>query len=168
MRFVGTAYRGHNPKWAFAPTSGQGAAIHGGRFNPRGVPALYLATGPEGAFFEATHGLPYKFKPLTLCSYDVDCDDIVDLTTDKARAAAGVTLAEMAAPWAWDLSEGRVPASWNIHQRLHGRAAGLLVPSFAANAGPEMTNLVLWDWAETRPHKVTVFDPDHRLFRDAR
>lgn len=163
MRFVGLAYRGHNPKWSFAPTSGEGAAVHGGRFNPKGIPALYLATSPEGAFLEATQGFAYKFSPLTLCSYEVDCKDIVDLTTQAARANAGVTLDEMAAPWAWDISEGRKPASWQVHARLHATAAGICVPSFARDARPGMTNLVLWTWGDSLPHKAVVFDPDHRL-----
>ncbi|WP_368373267.1 RES domain-containing protein [Roseovarius sp. THAF27] len=27
-------YRAHDPKWAFDPASGAGAAIYGGRYNP--------------------------------------------------------------------------------------------------------------------------------------
>ncbi|TJV36829.1 MAG: hypothetical protein E5Y18_13750, partial [Mesorhizobium sp.] len=42
MRFVGTCYRAHDPRWAFKPTSGDGASSRGARFNPKGVPALYL------------------------------------------------------------------------------------------------------------------------------
>ncbi len=38
-----TAYRMHTPRWATAPTSGAGAAAHGGRANRPGVSALYLA-----------------------------------------------------------------------------------------------------------------------------
>ena len=37
------AYRVHVPRWAYAPTSGDGAAEHGGRLNRPGLPALYLA-----------------------------------------------------------------------------------------------------------------------------
>ena len=38
-----TAYRMHTPRWATAPTSGVGAAAHGGRANRPGTLALYLA-----------------------------------------------------------------------------------------------------------------------------
>ena len=31
MRLAGTFYRGHDPKWAWSPLSGEGAAIHGGK-----------------------------------------------------------------------------------------------------------------------------------------
>ncbi|MGV3552391.1 RES family NAD+ phosphorylase [Rhizobium sp.] len=68
MIFSGFAYRAHDPKWAFDPLSGEGAAIHGGRFNPRGVEALYLATSLEGAVLEASHGFAYRFEPLTIMS----------------------------------------------------------------------------------------------------
>ena len=163
MRYAGPAYRGHNPRWSFAPTSGEGAAIHGGRFNPKGVPALYLATTIEGALAEATQGFAYKFNPLTLCAYDVDCDDVVDLTTKGGREQARVTEADMAAPWFGDMKEGRRPASWLIHDRLVSEAAGILVPSFAFRAPLGATNLVLWRWAESGPHRVRVHDPDHVL-----
>lgn len=153
--------------WSFDPTSGEGAAIHGGRFNPRGVPALYLGTSLEVAFAEATQGFAYKFKPLTMCAYEVDCADIADLTTDAARTAAGVTLADMACPWALDIAENRRPASWTVYDRLHAAAAGIRVPSFAVGASETMSNLVLWDWSGAPPHKVAVFDPDHRLPRNA-
>ena len=166
MRFVGTGYRGHDPKWAFAPLSGEGAAVYGARFNPKGLPALYLATTPECAFLETTQGFAFRFKPLTLVSYDVDCTDIIDLSSEEARKAANIDLAMLACAWAEDIFDGRRPASWSVYDRFGGSAAGILVPSFAYGATPEMTNLVLWDWAETGRHAVKVFDPDHRLPRD--
>ena len=166
MRFVGTGYRGHDPKWAFAPLSGEGAAVYGARFNPKGVPALYLATSPEGAFLETTQGFAFRFKPLTLVSYDVDCTDIVDLSNESGRKEVGIDLAILACAWAEAVFEGKRPASWTVYERLHQTAAGILVPSFAYGATPEMTNLVLWDWHEAAPHTVTVFDPDHRLPRN--
>lgn len=166
MRYAQPAYRGHNPRWAFSPTSGAGAAIHGGRFNPRGVEALYLATTPEGAFVEATQGLAYKFDPLTLCAYEVDCTDIVDLRTPEACAAADTDPAALAAPWALDVMEKRTPASWRMYYALAPRAAGILVPSFAKSARAEMTNLVLWRWSDDLPYQVRVHDPQGRLPSD--
>jgi RES domain-containing protein len=47
-----TAYRMHAPIWAVAPTSGAGAAKHGGRVNRPGVAALYLALDIETAVKE--------------------------------------------------------------------------------------------------------------------
>ena len=47
-----TAYRMHTPKWATAPTSGAGAATHGGRANRPGIQALYLALETDTAVRE--------------------------------------------------------------------------------------------------------------------
>ena len=50
--FEGVAYRVHNPKWAYEPTSGAGAGTHGGRLNRPGIDALYLSTSTEAAISE--------------------------------------------------------------------------------------------------------------------
>jgi RES domain len=47
-----TAYRMHAPRLATAPTSGAGAAAHGGRANRPGTPALYLSLEPLTAISE--------------------------------------------------------------------------------------------------------------------
>lgn len=145
------------------PTSGDGAAIRGARFNPKGVPALYLSTSANGAVAEATQGFAHKFHPLTLCSYDVDCTDIVDLSTDTARKDAGVSLDDMACAWMEEISNNRKPASWGLYALFKPEAAGILVPSFANRVTVGTTNLVLWDWGEDLPHRAEVFDPDGRL-----
>lgn len=168
MRYSGAAYRAIHPRWSFAPLSGEGAAIHGGRFNPKGVPALYFGTSVEVAFLEATQGFAFKFAPLTMCSFEVDCDDIVDLRDEAQRQAVGIRAEDMSCAWFSAIAEGKRPASWAIHERLHRSAAGIRVPSYAPGASPEMSNLVLWDWSNTPPHAVVVHDPDHRLPRDAR
>lgn len=169
MRFQGVCYRAHDPRWAWTPVSGDGAAIHGGRFNPKGVPALYLASSVEGMFAEMGHGFARRFEPLTVCAYDLDMEDMADLRTDRSRAEAGVSLADMACPWMLDLAEGRKPASWTVAQRLIGDgAAGALVPSFANGARPDHFNAVLWKWSSEPPHRVTVFDPGERLPKDQR
>lgn len=167
MRWQGTGYRAHDPRWAWKPTSGEGAAAKGGRFNAVGTPALYLASTLEGVFVEMGHGFGHRIDPLTICSYDVDIDDVLDLRTDAARAMAAVDLADMGCPWAYDLAEGRIPASWALSRVLIAKgAAGILCPSFATGARADMFNLVLWRWGPTLPHKVEVHDPDKRLPRD--
>ncbi len=167
MRFQGVCFRAHDPKWAWAPLSGEGAAIHGGRFNPKGRPALYLASTVEGMFAEMGQGFARRFEPLTVCAYDLDMEDMVDLRTPSARDDAGVTLADMASPWMLDVAEGRQPKSWDIVQRLVDTgAAGALVPSFANAARPDHFNAVLWTWSGDLSHRVTVFDPSGRLPTD--
>lgn len=164
MRFVGIAYRAHDPAWAFQPLSGEGASIHGGRFNPRGMPALYLGLDALGVINEMSHGLVRRLDPLTLCSYEIDCEDIADLTTDEGREKHAVDLEEMACAWMALARAGREPPSWRITHDLIGRgAAGVLVPSFAVGARADHRNLVLWRWGPDRPHRVTVHDPGGRL-----
>ncbi|WP_296392215.1 RES domain-containing protein [Reyranella sp.] len=167
MRFVGTCYRAHDPRWAFSPLSGDGAKVHGGRFNPKGMPALYLALTLEGMFIEMGHGLARRFEPLTVCTYDVDVDDIVDLTKDEGRSANRVTLDDLACAWAADVANKREPASWQLARRLIADgSAGLLVPSFAVGARTDMLNLVLWKWGANLPRRVEVHDPSGRLPKD--
>jgi RES domain-containing protein len=167
LRFRGACYRAHDPKWAFSPLSGDGASTHGGRFNPKGVPALYLALTIDGMIAEMTHGFAHRLDPLTICSYQVDVDDVVDLTDDHGRKANRVALAALSCAWADDVANGRYPASWSIADRLIARGnAGVLVPSFARGARPDMTNLVLWKWGSALPHHVEVYDPSGRLPKD--
>lgn len=167
MRFVGTCYRAHDPRWAFKPTSGEGAAIRGARFNPKGVPALYLGLSIMTAIKEINQGFAHRHDPTVLCSYDVDCDDIVDLASEQGRGAASVTSEVMGCAWATAVANGDRPASWAIYDQLVGRGvAGVIVPSYAPGADPDDRNLVLWDWGPALPHKVEVFDPSGRLPRD--
>ena len=163
MRLQALLYRGHDPQWAFSPLSGDGAKISGGRFNPKGTPALYLAATIDTMIVEMTHGFARRLEPLTVVSYDVDVADIVDLRTDKGRRAANVQLADMACAWGLDLANGREPASWRIANRLRKTAAGILVPSFANGARDDMHNLVLWKWGRDLPYRVTAHDPSGRL-----
>lgn len=160
MIFDGAAYRAIDPRWAFGALSGDGAAVNGGRFNARGVPALYLALDPVGAVNEASQGFAGRIPPLTLCEYEVHCADIVDLRTPEQQQEAGTTLEAMACAWKLDAA----PPSQRLASRLTGDgAAGVLVPSFALGAAPHHHNLVLWRWGEALPHRIRVFDPTGRL-----
>jgi RES domain-containing protein len=167
VRFVGTCYRAHDPRWSFKPISGDGVAIRGARFNPKGVPTLYLALSIMTAVKEANQGLAYRIDPCVLCSYDVDCEDIVDLRTPEGRDATGIPHEGPACSWMDFLADGKRPLSWSIYDRRAGEgAAGILVPSFAPGAEAADQNLVLWTWGEDPPHRVFVIDPSGRLPRN--
>jgi len=167
LRCSGTCYRSHDPRWAWAPTSGEGAAGKGGRFNPVGVPALYLALTIEGTLVEMGFGFAHRFDPLTICSYTVDVDDLIDLRTEADCQIAGIDWSALSCAWAYDLVNGQEPASWKVAKALFmDGAAGVLVPSFAGGARRHMANLVLWRWGPNPPHQVAVHDPDGRLPRD--
>jgi len=164
VRFQGLAWRAHDPRWSFSPLSGEGAATHGGRFNPKGMPALYLALDPVTAIKEAAQGFAHKFEPLVLCTYEIDCEDVVDLRAEADRRSAGVAAQDTACAWFPEAAQGREPPSWRLAKRLiAGGAAGLIAPSYAAAAGPADANMVLWRWTGRVPYKVTAFDPSGRL-----
>jgi RES domain-containing protein len=113
------------------------------------------------------HGFAHRLEPLTICSYEVDVDDIVDLRTDADRKSIGVDWADMACAWELEMSNGLEPASWRIAKELIAKqSAGILVPSFAKGAGPSTHNLVLWNWGPDLPHRVNVHDPSGRLPKD--
>ena len=167
MKFEGTCYRAHDPRWSFNPLSGDGAAIRGGRFNPKGMPALYLALGVMTAIKEANQGFAHKIDPCLLCSYEVDCDDIADLREPSSRAEHKVDFDDIACAWFSLLADGEEPPSWSVARRLYATgAAGVLVPSFAPEAKAQDQNLVLWRWSDQLPHRVRVFDPSGRLPKD--
>ena len=167
MRLTGSVFRAHHPRWAFSPVSGQGAALYGGRFNSKGVAALYTSRRLETAWLEAQQSFPFKAQPMTLCTYRVDCDDIVDLTSSSERDRLNVTEAEMACPWEDILARGGEPPSWNLSQRLIGDGiAGAIVRSYAAGATINDINVVFWRWSENPPHQVVVVDDFERLPRD--
>jgi RES domain-containing protein len=163
VRFAARAYRAIDPKWSFGPLSGDGAALRGARFNPQGVPALYLSLDPATAVNEVAQGFSGRVAPLVLCEYDVDCDPVLDLRETGGREAAGTTLEVLGC--AWKLT---TPApSQQLASRLIAEGiAGILVPSFAVGAEAHHHNLVLWRWGPGLPHRVEVFDPTGRLPRN--
>jgi RES domain-containing protein len=164
MIFKGRAYRAHDPRWSFMPTSGRGAAITGGRFNVKGQEALYLSLQPITALAECTQGFANRMLPLTLCEYMIDCADMIDLTNPEMRAAEGVAFADMACAWMTYQRAGRIAPSQALAKSLIKKGyAGALVPSFVPGIDAGATNLVLWNWGDRPLCKVEVYDPDGRL-----
>lgn len=164
MNFKGICYRGHDPRWAFDPLSGEGAKLTGGRFNPVGRAALYLSLDLTTVFLEASQGFPCKVAPLTIVSYSVDCDDIHDLTDAVVLSTLAIEPAALSDGWKLAQAQGRQPRCWDVALQLMGAgAAGIIVPSFAPGAGVLNRNLVLWRWGSVYPHKVETFDPSNRL-----
>ena len=115
------------------------------------------------AIKEAAQGFAHKFEPLVLCTYEINCEDVVDLRAEADRRLVGVEGEDMACAWFTEAAGGREPPSWRLARRLIAGAAGLVAPSYAATAGPADADLVLWRWSGRPPHKVTAFDPSGRL-----
>jgi RES domain-containing protein len=167
LRFQQTVWRAHHPRWSFAPDSGAGAARHGGRFNRAGTPALYTSLRFETAWLEAQQGFPFKAQPMTLCGYDVDCEDMVDLTDPEVRSGLGIQLADLGCGWAGMVDRGEIPPSWLLVDQLMADGhAGILVRSFAWGASEADRNAVFWHWEPDPPHQVRVIDPSGRLPRN--
>lgn len=167
MKLQGLVYRAHDPKWAFDPASGNGAALHGGRFNRPRRAALYTSLDQRGAWTEAQQGFPFKAQPVTICTYEVDCEDIGDLRDPDTCARLGVGSADLSCPWEDLANKGATPPSWEIADRLISRGvAGVIVPSCAPGAAPGMANGVFWAWGDAPPHQVRVVDDLGRLPRD--
>lgn len=168
MKLTQTVYRAHNPRWAWEPDFGNGAAAMGGRFNAVGMPALYTSLRFETAWLEAQQAFTFKPQPLTLCAYEADCEDVLDLTDRGALAAHKVDPSDLAAPWEDMVLRGVTPPSWTLAKRLlRAGVSAIVVPSFAARATTADVNVVFWDWSHDPPHQVRVIDDDQRLPKDA-
>ncbi len=139
----------------------------GGRFNRSGIACLYTSLRLETAWLEAQQGFVFKAQPMTLCSYRIDCSDILDLTKDEGLAAALISRAELACAWEVLAADRKPVPTWELADRLFkAGCAGIIVPSFATRAGERDINLVLWHWTRDKPHKVAVVDDDNRLPKD--
>lgn len=162
--FQGCVYRAHNPCWSFNVLSGDGAKRYGGRFNAKGVPALYTSLTPAVAFAEYQQGFSHRPQPTLLCAYEVDCEDILDLTNEGILRTYNIMQSDLSCAWEVLAQDKKPSPSWLLADALIERGvAGIIVPSFAKNAPYGGKNLVFWRWGETRPHKVTVYDDFSRL-----
>jgi RES domain-containing protein len=144
------------PRWAHEPLSGAGAALYGGRWNPRGVPALYMSIELTTAVAEYEQDL--GIRPGTFCAYDVMADDVLDLRDDAVLAACSINPADRFCAWkAILLIHHRSPPTWEIADRLIAAgASGVLFPSSEVNGG---TNLALWRWNDAPNRTVSALDP---------
>jgi RES domain-containing protein len=118
VRFDSLVYRAHHPRWAYLPTSGEGAERHGGRFNRRGQAALYTALDLTTAWLEAQQGFPFKAQPMTVVAYQVHCERIAELTDLGRLAAASIDPADLSCPWEDLASRGVQPPTWRIADTL--------------------------------------------------
>ncbi|MGQ0565965.1 MAG: RES family NAD+ phosphorylase [Gemmobacter sp.] len=164
MRHAGLAYRALNPVWAGDPRSGEGARRHGGRFNARGTPALYLSLDAMTAVREVSQ-IGAALQPTLLVTFAVDAGPVFDATDPALLATRGVTPDALAAN------------DWRIAMRDHGIAptqslaaalieqgfAGLRAPSFARGVPPGAANLILWHWGPDLPAQVRLIDDEERL-----
>ena len=150
------------PRWAHAPLSGEGAARHGGRWNPRGVPALYMSEECSTAIAEYEQEL--GIRPGTLCAYEVEAE-LVGLLDTAVQAELDAPSGLLLGAWKRTLLiEGARPVTWALAERLIAAGvAGARVPSAQAAGG---ANLVLWRWNVPGGARVAALDPLGDLPRD--
>jgi RES domain-containing protein len=162
--FRGPLYRALNPVYARVRLSGRGAELHGGRFNPKGTPALYSALDPVTALREANQ--VGSLQPTILVSYRADIAPVFDTRETAQLAAYGMTSERLADPgWRLAMLEGRrVPTQEFARALIAEGYAGLLVRSFAKGAVDTDLNLVLWRWGEVGC-SLEVVDDEGRLDR---
>jgi len=163
--YEGKLFRALNPAFAREPLSGRGAAIYGGRFNPKGVPTLYLSLSVMTALREANQ--IGNLQPTTLVSYDAAIDAIFDCRDSEALAAESMTADALAAPtWRDEMKAAGEAKTQGLARRLMKAGhSGLLVRSFAPGASADDMNLVLWRWGDSAPARLVLIDDENRLSR---
>ncbi|WP_371349399.1 RES family NAD+ phosphorylase [Ancylobacter sp. IITR112] len=165
MRHDGKLYRALNPIYAREPLSGRGAELYGGRFNPKGVPALYTSLSVMTALREANQ--VGNLQPTTLVAYEAEIDGIFDCRDDAALSAEGMDAAAIAdTTWRDQMKASGEAKTQALARRLIGAGYnGLLVRSFAAGSTAEDLNLVLWRWSNAAPARLVLIDDENRLSR---
>ncbi len=165
--------RAAQPRWSYLPTSGEGAARRGGRFNRIGEPALYTSLTHETAAREVR--LSLNQEPYTFYFLAVDCCHIVDMTSRDTRKALGISWNDLANDnWESEMHRGLNPSTHVAADKLKVEGyAGILINSFAPGATPDDVNLVLWNWDAVKqlpsgkPKAVMVLHRDDLPSSDA-
>jgi RES domain-containing protein len=165
MHYRGKLYRALNPIHAGEPLSGRGAKLYGGRFNPRGAPALYTSLTVITALREANQ--VGNLQPTTLVSYDADIDSIFDGRDEAALAAEGMDVAALGdSTWRDRMKADGEAKTQSLGRRLiNAGYNGLLVRSYAGGSGVNDMNLVLWRWAHPPSARLILIDDENRLSR---
>lgn len=160
--FVSNAFRVHDPKWAFAPVSGAGAARYGGRANRKGVNALYLSLELETALAEYKR-LDALMPPALMVGYEVKVDPVVDFRGGYTTAWDPIWQ-EFNCDWRSMLFNDKIePPSWLIGDLvLAAGAKGILFDSSMTDG----SNLVLYNDTLEGTDFVRPYDPNHALPRD--
>lgn len=161
-RYTGLLYRALNPVYTRDPLSGRGAALHGGRFNRKGTPALYTSLSPLTAIREANQA--GDLQPTTLVAYRADLGPVFDSRDPAALAARGITAADLAdTRWRTRMIAGEPVPTQDLAAALAADGfAGLLVRSYAAGTTDADLNLVLWRWTGG-DLRLAVIDDEGRL-----
>ena len=159
MKFQGIVYRALNPVWGGDPLSGEGARRFGGRFNPKGLAALYTTLDPVTAVRELSQ-IGQPLQPTLLVSFHADVDPVFDGCDADQLATLNLSPADLAAD-DWRVRVN--PPGHVLARRLIAAGyAGLIAPSYARMAALGARNLILWRWT---PASMALIDDDGRITR---
>lgn len=163
IAFKGTLFRALNPRFAAEPLSGRGAALYGGRFNAKGVEALYLSLSPLTALREANQ--VGALQPTVLVAYRAEIETIFDSRDEEALARENIDREALSAhDWRDQMKAKGEARTQNFARRLMAAGySGLLTRSFAPGAGEADKNLVLWRWGDQARARLIVIDDEKRL-----
>ncbi len=163
LSYIGKLYRALNPVYAREPLSGRGAAHYGGRFNPKGTPALYTSLSPVTALREANQ--VGNLQPTTLVAYEAQIETIFDTRDVAELAAYDLDIAGLSAPtWRDEMkATGQSKTQTFAKHLINSGFHGLIVRSFAPGSGEEDLNLVLWSWSSSAPSRLSLIDDEGRL-----
>jgi RES domain-containing protein len=145
------------------PLSTRGALLAGGRYNAKGVAALYLASSPNLAVSEhlglgALYGVT-RFPPRLLVSIDVDLTRVLDLTAEDVLAQVRVKRDDLVGPYSDDPSH---PSITQLIAQL-ARAQGFEAIMAPSAVEPGQENLVIFPENLSSPESVRVVGFDDHL-----
>lgn len=165
IHYQGKLYRALNPLYAQDPLSGRGAELYGGRFNPKGVPALYTSVSVITALREANQ--VGNLQPTMLVSYDADIERVFDGRDNAALAAEGMDTAALRdSTWRDQMKATGEARTQAFARRLIAAGChGFMVNSFAPGTAGDDLNIVLWTWGPAAPCRLTLIDDENRLSR---
>ena len=141
MPFSETVFRSCTPKYASQSDllTGEGSRQNGGRWNPKGIAAIYASLTPETAMAETLAHYRYYAMPIedamhrTFVAIETHLNEVIDRRQGIVRQRIGISLNRiLTVDWRKEVSAGNEP----VTQRL-GRAAyeinveALIVPSAA-------------------------------------
>lgn len=101
---------------------------------------------------------------MTIDAYEVDCANIASLNDPDTLKFLGFTSSELACPWEDLATQKQDPPTWKLVDRLHTLGiTGIQCRSFAPGCTEQNHNLILWEWADTRPNSICVINDFGRI-----
>lgn len=140
LTFKGPMWRAVDPEFSRRPLSAIGSMISGGRFNPVGIPAIYLASEPFTALLETN---PYNEpigRAMTLIPVELDTGGIADFTDPSICKALGVDRQRLDEPW----SQTADTASYTQQLYYSVVGQGYSGIKFRSRANPYQFNIAMW------------------------